>query len=135
MPLNDLKVRTSKPKEKPYKLHDMDGLYLLVTEKGHKWRRFRYRFDGKEKLLSLGTYPEISLSDARQRRDEARRQIAHGIDPGAVRKAQKQAKSEEIETFEVIAREWHTKFKESWSTSHTHVTITRLERDIFPWMG
>jgi len=89
MPLNDLKVRTAKPKAKPYKLYDIDGLYLLVTEKGGKWWRFRYRFDNKEKLLSLGTYPEISFADARQRRDEARNQFAHGIDPGAVRKAMK----------------------------------------------
>ena len=77
---------------------------LLVTPQGGKYFRFKYRFDGKEKLLALGTYPEISLADARQQRDEARRQVAHGIDPGAVRKAQKQAEAEEIETFEVIAR-------------------------------
>jgi integrase len=85
--------------------------------------------------LPLGTYPEISLADARQCRDGARRQIAHGIDPGAVRKAQKKAATKETETFEVIAREWHEKFKKSWSPSHAHITITRLERDIFPWMG
>src|SRR5664280_819229 len=99
MPLNDLKVRTAKPKEKPYKLSDVDGLYLLVTEKGHKWWRFRYRFEGKEKLLALGTYPEISLADARTRRDEARKQVAHRIDPGAVRKAMKRAETTETENF------------------------------------
>ena len=135
MPLNDLKARTAKPKEKPYKLSDFDGLYLLVTEKGHKWWRFRYRFDGKEKLLSLGTYPEISLADARLRRDEARRQVAHGIDPGAVRKAQKQAETEETETFEVIAHEWHTKFTPTWTSGHAATIMSRLERDLFPWIG
>ena len=135
MPLTDMKVRSAKSKEKPYKLSDFDGLYLLVTERGQKWWRFRYRFDRKEKLLSLGTYPEISLADARQRRDEARRQIAHGIDPGAVRKAQKIAKTEETETFEVIAREWHTKFTPTWTPGHAVTIMSRLERDLFPWIG
>jgi len=135
MPLTDLKVRSAKPKEKPYKLSDFDGLYLLVTEKGQKWWRFRYRFNRKEKLLSMGTYPEITLADARQRRDEARRQIAHGVDPGAVRKAQKQADTKETETFEVIAREWHTKFKPSWTEGHATTIMSRLERDLFPWLG
>lgn len=135
MPLTDLKIRSAKPKEKPYKLSDFDGLYLLVTEKGQKWWRFRYRFNRKEKLLSLGTYPEISLLDARQRRDEARRQIAHGIDPGAVRKAQKQAVTQDKETFEVIAREWHMRFSPSWTSGHAATILSRLERDLFPWIG
>lgn len=134
-PLSEVKVRTTKPQKNPYKLFDGGGLFLLVTPSGGKLWHFKYRFDGKEKKLTLGTYPEISLADARLRREEARRQIAHGIDPGAVRKAQKQAQTEERETFELIAREWHEKFKASWSSSHAHVTITRLERDIFPWIG
>jgi integrase len=135
IPLSEIRIRTAKPKEKPYKLSDVDGLYLLVKEHGGKWWRFKYRFDGKEKLLSLGTYPEISLADARQRRDEARRQVAHGIDPGAVRKAQKQAVTEETETFEVIAREWHTKFTPTWTPGHSTAIRSRLERDLFPWIG
>jgi len=135
MPLTNMKVRSAKPKEKPYKLSDFDGLYLLVTEKGQKWWRFRYRYNRKEKLLSMGTYPEISLADARQRRDEARRQIARGIDPGAVRKAQKQADTRETETFEVIAREWHEKFTPTWTESHATTIMSRLERDLFPWIG
>ncbi|MCX5812572.1 MAG: integrase arm-type DNA-binding domain-containing protein [Proteobacteria bacterium] len=135
MPLSDLKVRTTKPKEKPYKLYDIDGLYLLVTEKGYKWWRFKYRFDRKEKQLSLGTYPEISLADARVRRDEARKQIAHGIDPGALRKAMKQTETAETETFEVIAREWHTKFTPTWTPIHAATMMNRLERDLFPWVG
>ena len=135
MPISDVKIRNAKAKGKSYKLADGAGLYLLVTDKGHKWWRFRYRFDHKEKLLALGTYPEISLADARQRRDEARRHLAHGVDPGAVRKALKQTGTAATETFEVIAREWHEKFKETWSESHAHVTITRLNRDVFPWIG
>ena len=89
----------------------------------------------KKRLLALGAYPEISLADARQRREEARRQIAHGIDPGAVRKAQKQAVTEETETFEVIAREWHMKFTPTWTSGHAATIMSRLERDLFPWIG
>src|SRR5208282_1175761 len=135
MPLSELKIRNAKPKEKFYKLSDSDGLYLHVTEKGGKLWRFRYRFEGKEKLLALGSYPEISLLDARQKRDEARRQLAHGIDPGAVRKAQKQAKVEDTETVEVIAREWHEKFKSTWTEGHADKLLRCLERDVFPWIG
>ncbi len=135
MPLNEMKVRNAKPKERFYKLTDSDGLYLHVTEKGGKLWRFRYRFGGKEKLLALGSYPEISLLDARHRRDEARKQIAHGIDPGALRKAQKQAKIEETETFEVITREWHTKFTPTWTPGYADKLLSALMRDLFPWIG
>ncbi|MCE5283251.1 MAG: integrase arm-type DNA-binding domain-containing protein, partial [Deltaproteobacteria bacterium] len=141
MALTDLKIRNIKPVSKQMKMFDFDGLFLLVIPPGRKspngsklWR-FKYRFDGKEKLLALGTYPEISLADARQRRDEARRQIAHGIDPGAVKKAQKQAKTEETETFEVIGREWHAKFTSTWTPGHAVTIMSRLERDLFPWIG
>jgi integrase len=135
MSLNEMKIRNAKPKEKFYKLTDSDGLYLHVTEKGGKLWRFRYRFGGKEKLLALGSYPEISLLDARQKRDEARRQLAHDIDPGAVRKAQKQAKTESTETFEIIAREWHAKFTPTWKPRHVEGLMTRLQRDVFPYIG
>lgn len=135
MPLNEMRVRNAKPKEKFYKLTDSDGLYLHIAETGGKLWRFRYRFDGKEKLLALGSYPEISLLDARQRRDEARRQLANGINPGAVRKAQKQAKVGDTETFEVIAREWHNKFMTTWKRSHHERVLSRLERDVFPHLG
>lgn len=135
MPLSTTKIQAAKLKEKPYKLFDIDGLYLLVTEKGHKWWRFKYRFGGKEKSLSLGTFPEISLADARQRRDEARRHVAHGIDPGVLRKAQKQAVTAETEIFEVIAREWHTKFTPTWTPGHAITIMGRIKRDLFPWLG
>jgi hypothetical protein len=107
----------------------------MVTPSGGRLWHFKYRFDSKEKKLALGTYPEISLADARLRRDEARRQIAQGIDPGAVRKAQKQAKTEDTETFEVIAREWHTKFTPTWTPGHAVTIMSRLERDLFHWLG
>ncbi len=136
MALTDAKARNAKPGEKQVKLFDGDGLFLLVTPAGGKWWRFKYRFGGKEKLLALGTYPEVSLADARQRREDARKLLANGVDPGAVKKAQKAARADsDANSFEVVAREWHEKFKDSWSPSHAHVTITRLERDIFPWMG
>jgi integrase len=135
MPLNEMKIRNAKPKEKFYKLSDSDGLYLHVTEKGVKLWRFRYRFGGKYKLLACGSYPEISLLTARKRRDEARSQLAHGIDPGAVRRAQKQAKTATTETFESIAREWHGRYAPTWKPSHAEKLLERLERDVFPYMG
>jgi len=134
-PLSEVKIRTTKPGKNPYKLFDGGGLFLLVTPSGGKLWNFKYRFDNKEKKLALGPYPAISLLDARQRRDEARRQIVRNIDPGAVRKAQKQAKTEEIETFEVIGREWHTKFTQTWTPGHATTIMGRLERDLFPWIG
>jgi hypothetical protein len=100
LPLTDMQVLKAKPQDKQISLFDGGGLFLLVTPS--LWP-FKYRFNEKEKLISLGTYPEIPLLEARQRRDEARKQVANGIDPRAVRKAQKQAETEETENFEVIA--------------------------------
>ena len=134
-PLSEIKVRTAKPREKSYKLFDGRGLFLFVTPSGGKLWHFKYRFDNKEKKLTLGSYPEISLSNARIRREEARRQLANGIDPGAARKAQKQAETEEKETFEVIAREWHEKFTPNWTPGHATTIMSRLKRDLFPWIG
>lgn len=134
-PLTDTKVRTAKPQEKEYKLFDGGGLFLLITHSGGKLWHFKYRFEGKEKKLAFGAYPEISLLDARQRRDDARRLLANNVDPGAIRKAQKQAKIESTETFEVIAREWHARFKPTWKESHSERIIGMLERDVFPLLG
>ncbi len=135
MPLSETKVRSAKPQGKEYKLFDGQGLFLLVTSSGGKLWRLKYRFDGKEKMLSVGTYPEISLAEARAHRDKARKQIANSIDPGAVRKAMKQTTTAETETFEVIAREWHAKFTPMWKPGHADTIMARLERDVFPWMG
>ena len=135
IPLTDMKVQKVKPKDKPFSLFDGGGLYLLVTPSGGKLWRFKYRFNNKEKKLAFGSYPEISLLDARRRRDDARRLLANSVDPGDVRKAQKQANIPETETFEVIAREWHTRFISTWTTGHAETIMGRLERDLFPWIG
>ena len=135
VPLTDIKIRNAKPKEKPVALFDGGGLYLLVTPSGGKLWRLKYRYDGKEKLLALGAYPEISLTGARQRRDEARRQLVQGIDPGAIKKAQKQAVAAEKETFEAVAREWHTAFTPSWAPRNAATILSRLNHDLIPWLG
>jgi len=135
MPLTDIKIRNAKPTDKPQKLFDGDGLFLLVVPSGGKWWRFKYRFGGKEKQLSLGTYPEISLIVARRRREDARERVALGIDPGEARKAEKQAAIAETETFEMVAREWLTKFSPTWDTAHAKRKLQRLERDAFPLLG
>ena len=134
-PLSEVKVRTAKPKENEYKLFDGGGLFLFITPSGGKLWHFKYRYDGKEKKLTLGSYPEISLFDARRRRDDARKMLANDIDPSAVRKAQKQANIQEAETFEAIAREWFNKFKHTWKDNHSSRVISRLEKNVFPHIG
>jgi integrase len=135
MPLTDTKARNAKPKNKQFKLFDTDGLFLLVSPAGGKWWRFKYRFGGKEKLISLGTYPEVGLAMARQRRDAARKQVADDIDPSQARKALKAAKAQNENTFEIVAREWHTKFAPTWTPGHTVTILSRLELNVFPWIG
>jgi integrase len=136
MPLTDTGVRNAKPGTKPVKMFDERGLFLIVTPAGGKWWRFRYHFDNKEKLLSLGVYPDVGLKDARERRDAARKLLANDIDPGAHRKAQKAARQESASnSFEVVAREWYLKHATTWVASHGDRIIRRLERDIFPWIG
>jgi hypothetical protein len=121
MALKDIQIKTAKPKEKDYKLTDGGGLYLLLTSGGSKLWRFKYRFDGKEKLLAFGVYPDISLAEARERRQEARNLVAKGIDPSAEKKAAKQKRTDlKANSFEVIAREWHQHMVEKkngrWNT-------------------
>ena len=135
IPLSDMKVQKAKPKNKPVTLFDGGGLFLLVTTSGGKLWRFKYRYDGKQKLLALGAYPEVSLADARQKREDARKLLTNNVDPGAVRKAQKQATIQESETFEIIAREWFQKFLHRWKETHSSRLIRSLERDVFPWIG
>jgi len=135
IPLSDMKVQKAKSKGKNVTLFDGGGLFLMVTPTGGKLWRFKYRYNGKQKLLAFGSYPEITLLDARRRRDDARRLLANNVDPGAIRKAQKQAKVEETETVEVIAREWHEKFKTKWTQGHATKIMRALERDVFPWIG
>lgn len=136
MPLTDVKVRTAKPQDKPYKLADGGGLYLLVNTNGSRYWRLKYRVMGREKLLSIGVYPDISLAVARQKRDEARKVLAEGNDPSAVKKAEKQAKKIAAEnTFESIAREWHKAKADRWSLRYRDEIIDTFEKDIFPYIG
>lgn len=136
MPLTDTVVRNAKPKEKSYKLADGEGMYLFVHPAGGLYWRMKYRFGGREKLLALGVYPEISLKDARERRTDARKLLANGVDPGEYRKTTKAVNNEMASnTFEIIAREWVAKFSPNWAPSHTNKIIRRLEIDIFPWLG
>jgi integrase len=133
MPLSDTAIKNAKPKEKPYKLADEKGLYLLVTVNGGKWWRFDYRLAGKRKTLSMGVYPEISLKEARAKRDKAREQIAKGIDPGITRKIEKAGSSEN--TFSAIAKEFIEGNKNRWSSSHRAHVEQCFERDVYPWIG
>ena len=136
MPLTNTAIRQAKPKEKAKKLFDGNGLYLEVSPRGGKWWRLKYRIDGKEKRVSLGVYPAVSLREARERCIEARRLLANGVDPSENRKAKKATLLErKANSFEVVAREWFAKYSSSWSESHADRTIRRLERDIFPWIG
>ncbi|WP_224983013.1 tyrosine-type recombinase/integrase [Geomonas agri] len=136
MPLTEVKVRTAKPAEKQVKLSDGGGMYLLVTPSGGKCWRLKYRFLGKEKVLAIGTYPEISLSEAREKRLQARKMLANGIDPSEAKKAKKAAMVATSEnSFEVIAREWHHKFSADWSETHSVTTLRRLNADVIPVIG
>jgi len=136
MALTDTAIKAAKPADKPVKMTDGDGLYLLIHPNGGKWWRFDYRFDGKRKTLSMGVYPEVSLRDARDRRDDARRKIANQIDPGEHRKANKNARADAVaNSFETVAREWFSKMLATWTPDHADKIIKRLERDVFPWMG
>ncbi len=136
MALTNTTIKNITPKEKTSKFYDERGLYLEVSPNGGKWWRLKYRFGGKEKRLSLGVYPDVSLKDARERRDEARKLLANKIDPSEHRKAQKAAGANgRRNSFEVVAREWLSKHSSYWSKAHTDRIIRRFERDIFPWMG
>lgn len=134
MALSDVKVRSAKPEAKAYKLTDGEDMVLLVHPNGSKYWRLRYRFGGKEKMLALGKYPEVSLADARARRDEARKLLAHGVDPSENKKAVKVEQEQEAITFEVVAREWHAS-NQKWSASHSARVLKSLEDNLFTAIG
>jgi len=142
MALSDTRIRSLRAGIKPdgtttskaYKAADEKGLYLEVTPKGSKLWRFKYRIGGKEKLLSVGIYPDVGLKEARAKRDELRKQVAGGIDPSDLRKADKIVQGG-MDSFEFVAREWHSKHKINWSESHASRSLTRLQNDVFPWLG
>ena len=136
MPLTDTKVKNAKPGQRTIRIFDEKGLYLEVSPAGGKWWRFKYRFNGKEKRLSLGVYPDVKLKAARDRRDAARTLVADNIDPSEHRKAMKASQAlSAANSFEVVAREWYAKYSPAWSENHANRIIRRLERDIFPWLG
>lgn len=136
MALTDVAIRNAKPAEKQQKLFDGGGLHLLVTPAGGKRWVLKYRFGGKEKSLAIGTYPEVTLVEARQKRAAAREMLVQGIDPGEAKKAEKRTQRLNAEnSFEAIAREWHAKYAPTWSASHGGRLLRRLEVDAFPWIG
>ena len=136
MPLTDITVRNSKATDKPQKLSDSGGLYLLVHPNTSKYWRLKYRYQGKEKVLALGVYPQISLADARLRRDQAKKLLANNTDPGEVKQVQKiEAKQLSANTFEAVAREWHEKQSVKWVPKNAARTISLLERNVFPFIG
>lgn len=134
-PLAPLQVSNAKPKKKEYKLTDGGGLYLLVTPSGGKLWRLKYRFGGLEKKLALGAFPEISLSVARKKREEAKGQIAQGVDPSVARKEKKAAEIMEQETFETVTCEWHNQFKSKWTPKTAKSILTMLANNVFREIG
>ncbi|WP_297477425.1 integrase arm-type DNA-binding domain-containing protein [Ferrovum sp.] len=130
--LTESRLRAAKAAPKPVKLFDGGGMYLLLHPNGSKYWRLKYRYGGKEKKLALGIYPAVSLKQARERRDNARRQLANGHDPSAERKAEQET---DPECFEAVAREWFAKYSPHWAPSHSDKIIRRLERDLFPYLG
>ncbi len=136
MPLSHAACLNSKPKEKPYKLFDAHGLHLQVNPTGSKLWRIKYKYFGKERCLSLGAYPIVSLAEAREATLAARRLLREGKDPSLVRQEEKRmAAASAAETFEVLALEWHQKKKATWSQSNADTVMTRLRRDVFPQVG
>lgn len=136
MSLTDAAVRNAKAKDKPYKLTDGGGLFLWVQPSGGKWWRYKYRFAGKEKLLALGSYPDVSLAEARERHIQARKVLSSGKDPGEVKKeAKRLALLKSVTTFEAVAREWCESRKHKWVTSYGEAMMTRLETHVFPRLG
>lgn len=129
-------IDSAKPKDKPYKLPDFEGLYLYVTPSGTKSWRYDYRFNGKRKTLTIGKYPYISLSDARNEKELARQLLSHGKDPCFERKKSALlANIESDNTFKSIASEWHSSKKSTWSKKYANEIISIFERDIFPYIG
>ena len=133
MKLTDTALRVVKPTDKPQKLFDGNGLFLFILPSGTKSWRLKYRFHGKEKLLTLGLYPQTSLKEARILSADAKKNLSGGIDPGEVKKLSQ--KTEEKASVEAVAREWYTKQLPTWSKRHSEDVIERLEKNIFPFIG
>ena len=136
MPISQKAIDAAKPDTKAYRLYDSGGLYLEIAPSGGRWWRFKYRFGGKYKLLSLGVYPAVTLAKARSKRNAFRDLLADGTDPGEKRKADKhEALGREINSFEYVAREWYAKQTAKWTAHHADDVRRRLERNLFPDLG
>ncbi len=136
MRLSTAKIHNATAQKKTVRLFDGRGLYLEIAPTGSRWWRFKYRFAGKEKRISLGVYPDVGLKKARDRRDEMRKLVADGIDPSAARKQQKlMALDATANTFEAVAREWFEKHSANWEASYSVKLLARLEANVFPWLG
>lgn len=136
MPLNDVTIRTAKPKDKPYKLSDGDGMFLHIYPNGSKYWRMKYRIAGKEKLLALGVYDEVTLREARDKRHEARKLLSQGIDPSLQKQEEKQLTSaKQTNTFRAIAAEWHHNNKNTWTEAHAARVWRRVEANLIPRLG
>lgn len=134
--LTERAIRNFKPQSKTKRLFDSGGLYLEVSPTGNKWWRLKYRFNGKEKRLALGVFPRVTLKEARAGREDARRMLDKGNDPGQARRVEKATRTElNADSFESVAREWLDKFSPHWAESHANKMRRRLEADIFPWLG
>lgn len=136
MALTAIELRNTKAADKPQKLSDGGGLFLLIQPNGAKYWRLAYRFAGKQKTLALGVFPDVSLLKARELREQARKLLANGVDPGDMKKAQKVAITIlTTNSFETVAREWFSKYKHTWTADHADRLIRRLEANVFPWLG
>lgn len=136
MALSDIAIRNAKTKEKPYKLSDSGGLFILITTSGGKLWRYSYRFEGKQKTLSLGSYPDLGLKEARESHAAARKILSAGVDPNENRKNQISAKKlSAANSFELVAREWWQSHMKNKADSHKEKVIRRFELYLFPWLG
>lgn len=129
--LTNAAVKAARPRAAAYKLFDQGGLHLYVAPTGRKSFRMRFRFGGKEQLLTIGAVPEVSLIDARARCDQVRAQLGRGEDPRAVEFAQTGA----ARAFESVARQWHAHMRRRWTDVHAGDVLRTLERDVFPAIG
>jgi len=136
MPLTATAIRNAKPGKNARRLFDAQGLYLEVSPSGGRWWRLKYRVAGAEKRISLGTFPEVSLAEARERRDAARKLLAQGLDPSSERKAERRAAElRDANSFEAVAREWYAKQARTWTERHADDVLRRLEANLFPDLG
>jgi integrase len=136
MPLSDRSIRNLRPAERPYKKHDADGLFMQVMPNGGRWWRFKYRYDGKAKLISLGVYPDVTLAEARAERDRQRKRLAARKDPSTERKAEARTKAlSSANSFAAVSLEWFEKQAKGWTARHADDVRRRLERNLIPDLG